>query len=224
LPFWLIWRIWKSRNDLVFNKKAIAVADVINQAIMDTKEWLDVKHKNDDNVKGGQTKSSRTDKWQKPGAEWVKCNYDVSNHAGRQDSGLRWIIRNSQGTCLDCGCGKFQGRQTIKEAECTALIWAIQCAWDLGYRRVEFEGDNITVNRLIRNKETNPRLRYYLEFIQQWSKAFTTVKFTFRHREQNVCVDVLAKKAVANHINHTLYHFCPRFLMSFVNKDAEHVN
>ncbi|KAG7537196.1 Ribonuclease H-like superfamily [Arabidopsis suecica] len=159
--------------------------------------------------------------WRRPMTGWVKCNYDVSHHDGDSVSGIGWIICNSQGICLDCGMGKFQGRATTEEAECSALIWAIQCTWALGYRTIEFEGDNQYVNNVINSKEHNHRLRHYLKTIAQWRNMFTASKFTFRYREQNKCADLLAKKAV-NHSNfYELYHSCPMFLYSLVNSDAE---
>jgi len=128
LPFWLMWRIWKSRNDLVFNKRAKDTTDIVKQASLDTKEWLDNMRPPERNTRDQLSSTSRKANWQKPPVGWVKCNYDVSHYEGKITAGLGWIIRNSHGTCMDCGMGKFQGRQTIEEGECTALIWAIQCA------------------------------------------------------------------------------------------------
>jgi len=222
LPFWLMWRIWKSRNDLVFNKRATDMADIIKQTILDTKEWLDNTRLPERPYREQQSSTLRKAIWQRPPVGWVKCNYDVSHHEGNKFSGLGWIIRNSQGICLDCGMGKFQGRQTIEEAECTALIWAIQCVWGLGYRKVIFEGDNLSITSIINNKTPNPRLRHYLDFIHQWSEAFTTIKFKFCHRENNVCADILARKAIVCNTNFELYRSCPGFLGYYVNNDVKH--
>ncbi|CAA7035355.1 unnamed protein product [Microthlaspi erraticum] len=71
--------------------------------------------------------------WQVPSRGWVKCNYDASHHDGDQDSGMGWIIRNSNGHFLDCGMDKYQGRVSAVESECSALLWALQATWALGY-------------------------------------------------------------------------------------------
>ncbi|KAG7599476.1 Ribonuclease H domain, partial [Arabidopsis suecica] len=162
------------------------------QALIDTKEWLDCQDSNQGRQTGGQpveVQSSRRGSWCKPSRGWVKCNYDASHYEGVTPSGLGWIIRDSHGTCLECGMGKFQGRLTVEEAECTAFIWAIQATWALGYRHVEFEGDNASIVKLINEKGTNLRLQHYLNEIWQWRSKFTSMKVTFRHREKNGCAD-----------------------------------
>lgn len=118
---------------------------------------------------------------------------------------------------------KYQGRATVDESECTALIWALQSACGLGYKSIEFEGDNLNIVRLINGKEDNPMLRHYLETIWSWRSMFTTVKFTFRHREQNKCADMLARKAIICNNNGMMFHSCPTFLAHTVNTDIGHL-
>ncbi|EFH68423.1 hypothetical protein ARALYDRAFT_887501 [Arabidopsis lyrata subsp. lyrata] len=62
-----------------------------------------------------------------------------------------------------------------------------------------------------------------MDTIGQWRKLFSSTKFTFRHREQNKCADLLAKKAVIHSNHYALYHSCPIFLYPLVNNDAEHM-
>ncbi|ESQ37212.1 hypothetical protein EUTSA_v10003059mg, partial [Eutrema salsugineum] len=129
--------------------------------------------------------TSISTKWRAPSNGLVKCNYDASHHRGNNDSGLGWIIRNCNGTFLDAGMGKFQGRHSPEESECSALIWALQSAWSLGYRKVEFEGDNLIINQLINNNRSNERLYHYLRLIHNWRSMFDTIKFTHRRRDSN---------------------------------------
>ncbi|EOA18880.1 hypothetical protein CARUB_v10007509mg, partial [Capsella rubella] len=164
-------------------------------------------------------RQTRHAKWKKLEGGWVKCNYDASHHEGNRDSGLGWIIRNSTGIFLHGGMGRFQGRATPAEAECTALLWAIQATWANGYRRIDFEGDNLTITQLLQSREATPRL-HYLNTIQQWRSMFTDIRFSFRHREQNSCADILAKQALNNSHHFKLYHSCPAFLLSAVNNDC----
>lgn len=113
LPYWTLWRIWKSRNDLIFNRKSIDHKDVLNQAINDTKEWLDNITQHEKSPSRIHPSLSRNEKWTPPMRGRLKCNFDASHHEGNRISGLGWIIRDSNGTFMDCGMGKFQGRTTI---------------------------------------------------------------------------------------------------------------
>ncbi|KAL1198676.1 hypothetical protein V5N11_002942 [Cardamine amara subsp. amara] len=65
---------------------------------------------------------------------------------------MGWIIRNSNGTFMHCGMGKFQGRTPVEEADCSALIWALQATWSQGNKKLEFEGDNHNINQIINGK------------------------------------------------------------------------
>lgn len=214
-----MWGIWKARNDLVFNRNVIEAKDTIERAVMDTKEWLEKSVETDSIPSETTCRRSNNGKWEPPPRGWVKCNYDASHHTGNYPSGLGWIIRNSNGTVLECGMGKFQGRATVEESECTTLIWALQSSWGLGYRSIEFEGDNLTINRLINGNAANPRLQHYLDTIRTWKTIFTSVTFRFRSRESNECADMLARKALTCNSNAMLFYSCPLFLANVVNSD-----
>lgn len=221
LPFWIMWRLWKARNALVFNRKATTTVDTVIHAVSDTKEWLDNATKTTTRHNSGPIKDAREASWRKPPRGVMKCNYDVSHHGGNRVSGLGWIIRDSFGTFHDCGWGKSQGRTTTEEAECISLIWALQATWGLGYRMVEFEGDNQNINNIINGTAPHPRLQHYIDTIWAWRDLFTQATFTFKPREQNKCADILAKKAISSDERWGLYHSCPHFLNSAVNNDID---
>ncbi|ESQ43697.1 hypothetical protein EUTSA_v10015769mg [Eutrema salsugineum] len=220
LPFWILWRLWKARNNLLFDRNAISAEDTVKRAWEDTNEWLNSSTNPQCLPQRSQAIITSQRKWLKPARLWVKCNYDSSHHPGNPISGLGWIIHNCQGTFLECGMGKFQGRNTAEETDCTTLIWAMQSSWAMGFKKVEFEGDNLNINRLINSGSSNFRLQHYLEEIKQWRAKFQEVKFSFRHRETNSCAYILAKKAIIDSREWFIYHICPQFLYDAVNNDS----
>lgn len=114
---------------MVFSRKTVDLIEILRKAQCDTKKWLDAMETSSNGSVGAlnNQRGSKQDRHRKKTeGELVKCNYDVSHHEGNQDSGLGWIIRNSNGQLLTCGMDKFQERYTIEEAELLALIWAIQ--------------------------------------------------------------------------------------------------
>ncbi|CAH2047873.1 unnamed protein product [Thlaspi arvense] len=159
-------------------------------------------------------------RWTPPPYGWTKCNYYASHHMTNQHSGLGWILRNSQGVFLNGGMDKYQGRYTSEEAECSALIWALQSTWFLGYTKVIFEGDNINIVKLLNCDAANLRLRHYIHTIKSWIAMFSALKFTYRNRLSNQCADKLAKQEAVSESHWSLFYCCPNFLMSFVNNDS----
>jgi len=71
-----MWRLWKSRNNLVFNKQPMDFTKVIQLAVADTQEWLSTS--NDPTSKQGSQqqvlplRSQTQKKWKKPKHGWVK--------------------------------------------------------------------------------------------------------------------------------------------------------
>ncbi|ESQ33179.1 hypothetical protein EUTSA_v10005379mg, partial [Eutrema salsugineum] len=114
-------------------------------------------------------------KWSSPSHNFLKCNYDASHHDGTQNSGLGWIIRNSNGVFLDGGMGKFQGRHCPEKAE---------------YK--------LNLIRKLNKNEVNLKLQHYLSTIQNWRHMFEAVKFSYSNRDANSCADLHARKAVSD--------------------------
>ncbi|KAL1222484.1 hypothetical protein V5N11_020712 [Cardamine amara subsp. amara] len=207
-----MWRLWKCRNNMVFNRKADTPVDTINRAMEDTKEWLDSREENGKFPSQRDIGGPRQNlTWQKPRSGWVKCNFDASHHEGNRSSGLGWIIRNSDGTFLFCDMETFQGRHRVEEAENNTLIWALQAAWRLGYRRVEFEGDNSNLINAVNTNSNNLRLIF--------EKYVSGDIILIQSRDCNACADHLARKCLW-----VLYNLCPSFLTSLVNRDNVFAN
>lgn len=81
LPLWILWRLWKNLNLLVYQQRQVHWMNVVEYTRNDVKEWLDMN----DYIRRPfpiQTHQSRLryesihSGWMRPEAGWVKCNYD----------------------------------------------------------------------------------------------------------------------------------------------------
>lgn len=106
------------------------------------------------------------------------------------------IIRNHLGNVHECGMDKFEGRHAVEEGESTALIWAMQATFSLGYKKVIFEGDNIHVNKCIQGQAYNLRFTQFIHTIVAWKNHFEAIQFVYRNRASNSCADLLARKSI----------------------------
>lgn len=156
LPLWILWRIWKSRNELLYQKRGNHWSQDLRKAEFDTHEW---DSRCQDSLGGygihnkdGNTNSSSC--WTKPQAGYFKYNYDC-RFRKTTTSYEAWIFRDSDGFFKKTGHSQGNMVSSVIEAQLQVLLMAIRHAWCRGYKKVIFEGDNKTVFNLLTNKEVH---------------------------------------------------------------------
>lgn len=133
LGFWLLWRIWKARNLLIFQKKRTAWLSVISMAISDCTEWKKAQVLIDSAqlTATSTTRACHRNLWKRPPTGWIKCNYDGAYKDTTRAAGLGWIFRDADEIYLGAGNAKMNATQAL-EGEVKALIMAMQHAWTRG--------------------------------------------------------------------------------------------
>lgn len=111
LPFWLMWKIWKSRNNLTFKKQIPKSEKDVIVSIAEVRELILVKNQRGSNSDHTfLTSPCVTDHhqlWVRPPFGFVECNFDaVFNSSSRQVKG-GWIIRDHLGIALYWGCASL---------------------------------------------------------------------------------------------------------------------
>lgn len=116
LPVWILWKIWKSRNLLMFQQRSLSWESNLALAKNDMKEWLIIEeyiskyHGKDDRNTSGS--NNRTLVWKKPLKDWIKFNYDGSFTQRGLVTKASWIMRDENGVYIELG--QATGRRTLK--------------------------------------------------------------------------------------------------------------
>lgn len=76
-PLSILWQLWKSRNDLIFNKENRDPNSVISHGIDNVYEWLEATATNSTHTYS-RTPSVIQQHWLPPTTGLVKCNIDAS--------------------------------------------------------------------------------------------------------------------------------------------------
>ncbi|XP_056864171.1 uncharacterized protein LOC130511277 [Raphanus sativus] len=143
LSYWILWRLWKSRNVLIFQNKSIHWRSLLSYATNDATEWSKVKATIEDNTGSGVVgrHARQRSHWTRPSEGWVKCNVDGSFIQNYLASQAGWIYRDNRGTYR--GAVQAMGGQVQNPLECElqAILMAIQHSWSLGYQKVIVESD-----------------------------------------------------------------------------------
>lgn len=100
LPFWLMWRIWKSLNDLIFKKLLPRPEKDVVVSIAEVNEWLIVTNHGSNPVNAflkPPRANNHHEQWVRPPFGFVKCNFDVAFNSSSRQVKRGWIVRDHLG-------------------------------------------------------------------------------------------------------------------------------
>ncbi|KAL9298628.1 putative ribonuclease H domain, reverse transcriptase zinc-binding domain-containing protein [Arabidopsis thaliana] len=197
LPFWIMWRLWKSRNVFLFQQKCQSPDYEARKGIQDATEWLNANETTENtnvHVATNPIQTSRRDssQWNPPPEGWVKCNFDSCYTQGSPYTRSGWIIWECNGHIVLCGNAKLQSSTCSLHAEALGFLHALQVIWAHGLRYVWFESDSKSLVTLINNGEDHSLLGTLIYDIHHWMLKLPYCSLEFVNRERNSAADALA--------------------------------
>ena len=151
------WRIWKMRNDLIFNGKRKPIPDVINQALVDYNVWKNTSEENELQVVPPE--SSNTMALEKYDSiddiitqtNTLSCFVDGSWTSPTDNAGIGWAPFNTDGRIILEGKAAIEPVNSPLDAEAEALRMAVVQMRKLGYHIVTFYGDSSEIYDTLSN-------------------------------------------------------------------------
>ncbi|CAA7047415.1 unnamed protein product [Microthlaspi erraticum] len=217
---WLLWRIWKSRNDLCYNSKSYDAQEVVTKTLDDVKEWFD----NQPQGRVPQTRNAAApQRWKPPTGGTFKCNSDASWKLGSDKCSVGWILRDSTGNGKWFGEKVYPTLLSSLEAEAAAMVWAMRVLDNMGYGEVVFETDSQVLFQAIKDPQQWARLASYVNDIKgPWRNLKPS--FSTCGREANGSADLIAKTAFP----FSIYHAClecsiPSWLSPSIELEKQYV-
>ncbi|KAL1222034.1 hypothetical protein V5N11_025493 [Cardamine amara subsp. amara] len=123
LPFWIIWHIWKSRNNLIFNKVSWELGSIIRKAKEDVLERNVAKTNQQQHVHASTNNTgTHITRWTPPPTRLVKVNVDGSFNYQNVCIGARWIVRDDSDNYCLAGSAQLKQAFSLLEAEGIALL------------------------------------------------------------------------------------------------------
>lgn len=216
---WLLWRIWKNRNDLVLHGKEYGAMELVEKAKEDMDEWRNRV----------EVKSMRADthphvcprtQWKPPPNGWLKCNVDGAWDQTRNRCGIGWVLRNEQGKVLWMGTRRLPMLRSPLDVELEGLRWAVLRTSILSYDNIIFETDSQTAHQVILNAKDWPAYATFNQDVHHLLSSLLQYKVVFQSREANCVADRIAKEA-NSFLNYDpkLYSGMPIWINSFVEED-----
>ncbi|CAD5323156.1 unnamed protein product [Arabidopsis thaliana] len=216
---WLLWRLWKSRNDLIFKGKEVHAQEVVKRAIEDMEEWS-MRQEKLSKPPPAPISGNRRAKWSPPHSSWVKCNVDGAWSKESLRCGIGWILRDHENQVLWLGARTLPMTSKALEVEIEGFRWAVLSLIRLNYRRIIFESDSQQTLNLIRGDMVNSHFSPIIQDIQQLLQRFEEVKLSFTFREGNGVTDRIAKESLSfQNYDPKLYSVLPDWVKSYVEAE-----
>ncbi|XP_075674968.1 uncharacterized protein LOC142644190 [Castanea sativa] len=134
--------------------------------------------------------------WHPPDPPNYKANFDVAVFKATNSAGIGFIIRDHEGEVIGVLSLSIHLSQSVDELEALACRRAIQFAWEIGLRRVVFEGDSTTVIQDITRRDSDFLLfGNIIDDIRHQVSAFHFFDICHVNRSCNILANALAKRA-----------------------------
>lgn len=159
---WILWRLWKSRNNYLFRGEDLNGHCLVDRANGDVEEWSKKDELEDTTTKTVPTVRA-TEKWTPPPQGWLKCNVDGSWDKTKNQSRVGWILRDHSGTVIWCGARGLSALRSPIEAEAEALRWAILSMIRLSYTNIIFESDCKELVQALYEENSRPHIQIFIE-------------------------------------------------------------
>ncbi|XP_057425990.1 uncharacterized protein LOC130719383 [Lotus japonicus] len=184
----LLYAIWDARNELLFQRKALSLQQILKRAQLLLPSQVAVQ---------SSTRHARElpSKWRRPAPSIFKINFDASVLASKE-AGFGYIARNSRGEVLSSATSSFAPVMSALLAEALCFRWALHLSSELGFRRVSFETDCLVLYDYWRQgKGGTSHLETIVRDCRFLCSHFDVVDFCFVRRAGNGVADALAKLA-----------------------------
>lgn len=139
---WIIWFLWKSRNDFIFNGVRWTPKEILANAKEEADDWFlaqEVDREVALEVTDNQVQ--RKKRWVPPAEGWLICNISFEWDKNMKLLGGAWVVRNHRGVVLTHSKRAFSEVDSLEDARLTTLLWALESMTSMRYERIIFAGD-----------------------------------------------------------------------------------
>lgn len=138
---WIIWRIWKSRNDFLFKGIRWTAKEIAKKAFEDSEEWFLAQIVEEKIIQAEPRELSKEkQKWLPPPKEWCMCKIAYEWDKTLRIVGVAWVVRNHRVVVLFHSRNSFAEVGNKEEAKLLTILWAMESMVSLHLNKIVFAG------------------------------------------------------------------------------------
>ncbi|KAG7556675.1 Reverse transcriptase domain [Arabidopsis suecica] len=194
---WIIWYIWKARNEKLFENVDNDPLEVLRLAEREEQLWHSAQVELHTETQASvefpnrpQTREVSLDS----DFTGYRCFVDGSWKDSDKFSGIGWFCTPSNGEPSTMGAANLRRSLSPLHAEFEALLWAMKCMIGADNQEVAFLTDCSDLVKMVSSPTEWPAFSVYLEEFQSDKAEFSTFSLSLISRCANVKADILARK------------------------------
>lgn len=146
----------------------------------------------------------------------------------RKCVGIGVVVRDSKGEVIAALCKRIAGLMGALETEALAMEAAVQFAVDIGLREVVFEGDSMSICKMIQgSNEAKSSIQSVVDGIKAQLLSFRVAEVSYVKRQGNIPAHLLAQHAVhvedyvawLEECSSPITHACTQDVLHLVNSE-----
>lgn len=139
---WILWQLWKRRNEVIFEGRVFNAMELVLKARQDAEEWftaqvVEEEWQREERISNPPVKR----KWIPPEPGWGMCNIGMEFDKITGLVGGGWVLRNERGVVLCHSRRAFSVSGNREDAKLVVIKWAIESMRSQRQSKIIFAGE-----------------------------------------------------------------------------------
>ncbi|XP_013694544.2 uncharacterized protein LOC106398556 [Brassica napus] len=222
---WIVWNLWKRRNELLFRGRGFSLEEVVKKAENETEEWLLAQIMEKEwSVSEKVNKAVDGSKWTPPPSGWLCCNVGVDWSKRDGQGGGGWVLRNERGVVILHSRRAFSGLFNKDEANFEILKWVVESMRSHRISNVIISGDLEAMFGAISRPDAWPSFLFYVGEIERELVGTSGIIFQKVSREENRGAMLIAQSVTRKGLTQSYVSSGhPNWLYEFFVNESRHI-
>ncbi|XP_059455324.1 uncharacterized protein LOC132185582 [Corylus avellana] len=209
-------RLWFRRKDFVHEGNFTHPNALVQQVLLSRLE-----HTEANALVAGPLRVETIPRWEAPGRDMWKLNWDAALCSKRGLAGMGVVIRNSDGDVVAVRCMTKQGLTNPLVAEAWAGVQALIFGREMDLNHIVLEGDaKIVVDALLLTEPNWSKIGHQIADMKMLLDAFPSWSVRAVGRAVNNAAHVIARMAVKDNIERTWRGCYPKCIHDIIRKEC----